>query len=69
MLFVDHSLTLQGNRTPTQARCGFSSDFQYDYGYCIDAPGFLPAGSTLRFDPAPHDYLIQPFAASSIAAR
>ncbi|AOJ11852.1 hypothetical protein [Burkholderia mayonis] len=68
MLHLDQSLTLYGNRTPTQSACGWNSEYWRDAGYCIDAPSFLPAGSTLRFDPK-RDELILAFAATSIAHR
>jgi hypothetical protein len=65
MLHVDHSLTLRGNMTPTRSACDWNSEFDRDAGYCIDAPRFLPAGSTMRFDPEG----FEPFAATSIAHR
>ncbi|AEZ50851.1 hypothetical protein DC1_00033 [Burkholderia phage DC1] len=68
MLHIDHSLTLRGNRTPTQSACDWNDEFARDAGYCIDAPLFLPGGSTLRFDPEKDD-LFSPFAATSIAHR
>ncbi|CAB3972292.1 MULTISPECIES: hypothetical protein [Burkholderia] len=68
MLYFDHSLTLRGNRTPVQSSCGWNSEFDRDAGYCLDAPMFLAAGSTLRFDPDKDD-LFNPFAATSTAHR
>lgn len=56
------------NETSVLARCEFNREFRRDVGYCIDAPTFIAAGSTERFDPDDGD-LFEAFAAPRIAHR
>ena len=66
--FLDTLGPCRCNETRVMARCGFSGEFFNDAGYCIDAPIYVPAGSTERFEPREGD-LFETFAAPRIAHR
>ncbi|WBF05194.1 hypothetical protein [Burkholderia phage CSP3] len=60
-----HDTLHHGHELIVWTRFPLGHGFHDDAGYCIDARDFMPAGSTQRFDPAPHAV----FAASRIAYR
>lgn len=55
-------------RVHTQAKSGTRHEFTEDAGYCLDAPAWIPAGGTRRYDLGPGSVIL-PFMASSPALR
>jgi hypothetical protein len=66
--FHDNLGTCIGSKTSVLARCGFDFEFDDAFGYCLDAPRWMPAGSTVRIEPTA-EQMIEPFAAPETALR